>query len=167
MLTIAVRSACDTDVDVVTRIYNQGIADRIATFETRLRTADELLPVVTSSQFPCMVATAARDVVGFASTSSYRDRACYAGVAEFSIYIERSWRGQGIGVVLMDGLCQAAQTHGYWKILSRVFVENTASRRMLARAGFREVGIYQRHAQLEGKWRDVVIVEKLLDDPSQ
>jgi phosphinothricin acetyltransferase len=167
MLTIAVRSACDTDVDVVTRIYNQGIADRIATFETRLRTPDELLPVVTSSQFSCMVATVARDVVGFASTSAYRDRACYAGVAEFSIYIERSWRGQGIGVVLMDGLCQAAQTHGYWKVLSRVFVENTASRRMLARAGFREVGIYQRHAQLEGNWRDVVIVEKLLDDPSQ
>lgn len=64
MLTIAVRSACDTDDDVVTRIYNQGIADRIATFETRLRTPDELWPVVTSSQFPCMVATVARDVVG-------------------------------------------------------------------------------------------------------
>ena len=114
-----------------------------------------------------MVATVASDVVGFASTSAYRERACYAGVAEFSIYIERSWRGQGIGVVLMDGLCQAAQTQGYWKVLSRVFVENTASRRMLARAGFREVGIYQRHAQLEGTWRDVVIVEKLLDQPSQ
>jgi len=167
MLTIAVRSARDTDVDAVSTIYNQGITDRIATFETRLRTPDELLPVVTSGQFPCMVATVARTVVGFASTSAYRERACYAGVAEFSIYIERSWRGQGIGVVLMDGLCQAAQTHGYWKVLSRVFVENTASRRMLARAGFREVGIYQRHAQLEGKWRDVVIVEKLLDDPSQ
>ena len=167
MLNIAVRSARDTDVDVVTRIYNQGIADRIATFETRLRAPDDLLPVVTSGQFPCMVATVASDVVGFASTSAYRERACYAGVAEFSIYIERSWRGQGIGVVLMDGLCQAAQTHGYWKVLSRVFVENTASRRMLARAGFREVGIYQRHAQLEGNWRDVVIVEKLLDDPSQ
>jgi phosphinothricin acetyltransferase len=167
MFTIAVRSARDTDVDAVTTIYNQGIADRIATFETRLRTSDDLLPVVTSGQFPCMVATVASDVVGFASTSAYRERACYAGVAEFSIYIERSWRGQGIGVVLMDGLCQATQTHGYWKILSRVFVENTASRRMLARAGFREVGIYQRHAQLEGNWRDVVIVEKLLDDPSQ
>lgn len=167
MRNIAVRSARDTDVDAVSTIYNQGIADRIATFETRLRTLDELLPVVTSGQFPCMVATVARTIVGFASTSGYRERSCYAGVAEFSIYVERSWRGQGIGVVLMDGLCQAAQTHGYWKVLSRVFVENTASRRMLARAGFREVGIYQRHAQLEGNWRDVVIVEKLLDQPSQ
>ncbi len=167
MLNIAVRSARDTDVDAVTTIYNQGIADRIATFETRLRTPDELVPVVTSGQFPCMVATVARTVVGFASTSAYRERACYAGVAEFSIYIERSWRGQGIGVVLMDGLCRSAQTQGYWKLVSRVFVENTASRRMLARAGFREVGIYQRHAQLEGNWRDVVIVEKLLDEPSQ
>ena len=86
MLTIAVRSARDTDVDAVTTIYNQGIADRIATFETRLRTPDDLLPVVTSGQFPCMVATVASDVVGFASTSAYRERACYAGVAEFSIY---------------------------------------------------------------------------------
>ena len=76
MLNIAVRSARDTDVDAVCTIYNQGIADRIATFETRLRTADELLPVVTSGQFPCMVATVARTVVGFASTSAYRERAC-------------------------------------------------------------------------------------------
>ena len=165
MLTIHTRRALVRDVDVITRIYNQGIADRIATFETRLRTSNDMLPALGSQRFPVVVATINNDVVGFASTSTYRDRECYAGVAEFSIYIERSWRGQGIGPVLMEALCTASQEHGFWKLLSRVFVENTASRKMLEHAGFREVGVYERHAQLEGNWRDVVIVEKCLDTP--
>ena len=167
MLTINTRAAYARDVDSITRIYNQGIADRTATFETQPRKNTDMLPSTMSTRFPCVVATVNQDVVGFANTSRYRERDCYAGVAEFSVYVERSWRGQGIGPVLMDALCAAASAHGFWKVLSRVFVENSASRRMLARAGFREVGIYERHAQLEGVWRDVVIVEKLLDALSQ
>ena len=166
MLTIHTRAALVSDVDAITQIYNQGIADRIATFETRLRTTNDMLPVLGSQRSPVVVATINNTVVGFASTSRYRDRDCYAGVAEFSIYIERSWRGQGIGPVLMNALCATAHEHGFWKLLSRVFVENGASRRMLERAGFREVGIYERHAQLEGNWRDVVIVEKRIEEPS-
>jgi len=166
MLTIHTRIALVRDVDAITRIYNQGIADRIATFETQQRTTNDMLPALGSPRFPVVVATINNTVVGFARTSRYRDRDCYAGVAEFSIYIDRSWRGQGIGPVLMDALCAAAHAQGFWKLLSRVFVENVASRRMLERAGFREVGIYEGHAQLEGNWRDVVIVEKRIAEPS-
>ena len=167
MLTINTRAAYARDVDSITRIYNQGIAERTATFETQPRKSTDMLPTAMSPRFPCVVATVNNAVVGFASTSRYRERDCYAGVAEFSVYVERSWRGQGIGPVLMDALCVAAYSHGFWKLLSRVFVENIASRRMLERAGFREVGVYLRHAQLEGTWRDVVIVEKRIAEISQ
>ena len=154
------RPAHPDDAPVLTAIYNQGISDRIATFETRLRTQDELLATITNPHYPCVVACMADEVVAFASTSMYRARDCYAGIAEFSVYVAHEWRGQGAGAIVMHALLHAAQAAGFWKVLSRVFVENTASRRMLARVGFREVGIYEAHAQLDGVWRDVVIVEK-------
>ena len=163
MLNITTRTATDDDAATIALIYNQGIHDRIATFETRPRTAHEMLPSARDARFPFLVATVGGSVVGFASTSSYRDRDCYAGIAEFSVYIERSWRGQGIGLALMQALCNAGAERGFWKYVSRVFVENTASRTMLGRAGFREVGIYERHGQLDERWYDVVIVEKLID----
>ena len=56
----------------------------------------------------------------------------------------------------------AAKEAGFWKLLSRVFVENQASRRLIQSLGFREVGVYEKHAKLDGVWRDVVIVERLL-----
>jgi phosphinothricin acetyltransferase len=160
MIHYTTRPAHPTDAPVLTTIYNQGIADRIATFETRLRTPEELLTTITNPRYPCVVACVAAEVVAFASTSAYRARDCYAGIAEFSVYVAREWRGQGAGTVVMQALLQAAQQAGFWKVLSRVFVENSASRRMLAHVGFREVGIYEAHAQLDGVWRDVVIVEK-------
>jgi phosphinothricin acetyltransferase len=83
-------------------------------------------------------------------------------VAEFSVYVDRAWRGQGIGRLAMAALLAAAEQARFWKLVSRVFVENTASRALLRAAGFREVGIYEKHAQLDGVWRDVVIVERLI-----
>ena len=165
MLSIITRAATDADAPRIAQIYNQGINERIATFETRLRSADDMLASTRDPRFPYQVATVGGIVVGFASTSSYRERECYAGIAEFSVYIERDWRGQGIGRVLIASLCDAGQAAGFWKYLSRVFVENQASRSMLQHAGFREVGIYERHAQLDGRWYDVVIVEKHLELP--
>ena len=101
-------------------------------------------------------------IVAFASTSTYRPRACYAGIAEFSVYVAHSQRGRGAGRLAMEALIAAAEQSGLWKLLSRVFVENVASRSLLRSLGFREVGIYEKHGQLEGTWRDVVIVERLL-----
>jgi len=150
------------DAESICAIYNQGIVDRIATFETRLRSTADLSAPLASPTHPWVVASHAESVVAFAGTSLYRARECYAGIAEFSVYVERAWRGRGAGAAVMHALCATAATHGFWKLVSRVFVENAASRALLATIGFREVGIYQRHAQLDGVWRDVVIVEKLL-----
>ena len=103
-------------------------------------------------------------VLAFASTSPYRERACYAGVAEFSVYVARRHRGTGAGRVAMAALIDAATEAGFWKLISRIFPENTASLALMARMGFREVGVYQRHGKLDGQWRDCIIVERLLGD---
>lgn len=158
----AVRAARPSDAAAIARIYNQGIEDRNSTFETRPRTADDVLRWF-DGVHPIVVAEVEGEVVAFASTSSYRPRDCYSGVAEFSVYVERDFRGRGAGQAAMEALLRAAEAAGFWKLVSRVFVENAASRALLRKVGFREVGVYQKHARLDGQWRDVVIVERLLD----
>jgi phosphinothricin acetyltransferase len=157
------RAATPEDADNITRIYNEGIADRVGTFETRERTVSDVRAWF-DGRHPVIVVEHAGKVVAFASTSAYRARACYAGVADFSVYVAREMRGRGAGRVAMVALVDAARAAGFWKLVSRVFVENAASRRLMATMGFREVGIYQKHARLDGHWRDVVIVEKLLPE---
>jgi phosphinothricin acetyltransferase len=158
------RAATAGDADAIVAIYNEGIADGIATFETRPRAREDILRWF-GSRFPIVVAEDAPGrVIAFGSTSEYRPRECYAGIAEFSVYVARAHRGVGAGRVALEGLIDAARHAGFWKLVSRVFVENAASRALVGSLGFREVGIYYRHGQLHGVWRDVVIVERLLTD---
>jgi L-amino acid N-acyltransferase YncA len=84
------------------------------------------------------------------------------GIAEFAVYVAREARGRGAGRLAMQALLDAAAVAGFWKLVSRVFVENAPSRGLLRALGFREVGIYEKHGRLDGVWRDVVIVERLL-----
>jgi phosphinothricin acetyltransferase len=161
-MNVAARAARISDAAAIAGIYNEGIADRIATFESKPRTAQQIAAWFDGRHPIVVVENAAGTVVGFASTSSYRGRECYAGIAEFSVYVGREHRGAGVGRAALAALIEAATAAGFWKLLSRVFPENTASLALLARMGFREVGIYRRHAKLDGKWRDCVIVEKLL-----
>ena len=162
---VRARPALVSDAAAIADIYNQGIEDRVATFETEPRTAEQVARWFDGRR-PIVVATDAEgDVVAFASASAYRDRPCYAGIAEFSVYVRRDWRGRGAGQVALAALIEAASAAGLWKLVSRVFPENAASRALLRRMGFREVGVYQRHGQLDGIWRDCVIVERLLYSP--
>jgi phosphinothricin acetyltransferase len=154
------RAATPDDAPAIARIYNQGIEDRIATFETRLRSADDVIAWF-DGVHPVVVVEEGGTVVGFAATSTYRPRECYAGVAEFSVYVARESRGRGAGRVAMEALIRDAERAGFWKLVSRVFPENVASLRLLVSVGFREVGTYENHARLDGTWRNVVIVERL------
>ena len=164
-MTIVLRPAEPSDAGAVTAIYNQGIAERIATFETEPRRAEDIALRIADARYPMLVASDdAGRVVGWAGLSGYRARACYAGIAEFSIYLDASARGQGVGRQLLDGLVDAARTAGFWKLVSRVFPFNAASRRVCAACGFREVGTYEKHARLDGRWLDVVIVERLIPE---
>jgi L-amino acid N-acyltransferase YncA len=156
------RAAKPSDAPAIARIYNEGIDDRVATFETRHRTASEVVEWLDGRHPVVAVEDDDGELIAFAATSIYRPRECYAGIAEFSVYAARSARGRGAGRAAMEALFIAARAAGFWKLVSRVFIENTASRSLLRSLGFREVGIYERHGQLDGVWRDVVIVEKLL-----
>src|SRR5260221_8823693 len=157
------RRATPHDASAIARIYNEGIADRVATFETRPRSVADVQAWF-GGRYPVVVVEDGDQVVAFAATSAYRPRDCYAGIAEFSVYVAREVRGRGVGRATMEALIDAARGAGFWKLVSRVFVENAASRALLRAAGFREVGVYETHGRLDGVWRDVVIVERLIPE---
>ena len=162
-MPLTIRPAAPDDAAVIADIYNQGIADRGATFETDPRSAEAMQSRIREgARFPLLVAEQAAAVIGWAGLSSYRPRACYAGIGEFSIYLDRAARGHGVGRQLLAALIGAARERGYWKLVSRIFPSNTASRSLCRACGFREVGVYEKHAQLDGQWMDVVIVERLI-----
>jgi L-amino acid N-acyltransferase YncA len=154
------RLATSDDAAAIAAIYNEGIEDRVATFETWPRSAADVRSWF-DGRHPIVVVEDPA-TVAFGATSTYRPRACYDGVAEFSVYVARDYRRRGAGRAAMEALIEAAHAYGFWKLVSRVFPENTASLSLLRRLGFREVGVYEKHGQLDGCWRDVVIVERLL-----
>jgi L-amino acid N-acyltransferase YncA len=156
-----IRTATAADAAAIARIYNQGIEDRVATFETRLRTNEDIVKWFDGTH-PVVIAEEDGRVVAFAGTSVYRPRDCYAGIAECSVYVERTARRCGAGRAVLTALHDAARSCGFHKLVSRVFPENAASLAMLDSLGWTRVGIYRRHGQLDGVWRDVIIVEKLL-----
>jgi L-amino acid N-acyltransferase YncA len=161
------RAATIADVPAITAIYNEGIADRIATFETEPRTAGQVADWFGRHYPVLVVEDGTGTVLAWASTSSYRERTCYAGIAEFSVYVGREHRGKGAGRVALVALKDAAAVGGFWKLLSRVFVENEASRALCQSVGFREVGTYEKHGKLDGVWRDVVVVECLIGEAAE
>ena len=159
-----IRPATVADAAAIAAIYNEGILDRLATFETDLRTAEERARWLTERdpRFLVLVAELDGQVVGWAGLSPYSSRPCYRGVAEFSIYIGRAARGHGIGTLLLGALLEGAECEGFWKLTSRIFPFNEASRALHRRLGFREVGINEKHAQLDGHWLDTLTIERLI-----
>src|SRR5215204_4483980 len=155
------RPATRRDAEAIVRIYNEGIDERIATFETRPRAAAKIQAWFDGTH-PMVVVEEDGVVISFANTSAYSTRGCYSGVAEFSVYAAREARGRGAGTLAMKALMEAAERAGFWKLVSRVFVENEPSRKLLLSLGFREVGVHEKHARLDGIWRDVVVVERLI-----
>jgi L-amino acid N-acyltransferase YncA len=153
------------DVPAIARIYNEGIEDRLGTFETRLRRPEDVAEWLEEG-FPLVVVEdEGGTVVAWASAPPYRPgRSTYRGVAEFSIYVARGARRRGVGRAALSALLDEAERRGSWKLVSRIFPENEARLALCRSLGFREVGVYRRHAKLDGEWRDVVIVEKLLGE---
>jgi L-amino acid N-acyltransferase YncA len=160
---LSIRPFTESDATAVAAIYNEGIEDRLATFETRPREAAEVQEWLEAG-LPFLVATAGEDVVGFARVSQYSDRCVYEGVGEHGVYVARSARGGGLGRQLLEALCDEAERAGLYKLTSRVFTDNAASRAVHVAAGFHEVGIQRRHGRLDGRWKDCVLVERLLGE---
>jgi len=167
----AVRPAVAADAQRIADIYNQGIAERGATFETAPRTPADMARRLRrpegsepAARYPTLVVEQEGVVAGWAAIGVYRPRRCYDGIGEFSIYLDRAARGRGLGRLLLEALIREAARLGYWKLVSRIFPFNTASLALCRSCGFRVVGTYEKHARLDGRWLDVVVVERLIPE---
>jgi phosphinothricin acetyltransferase len=159
------RAATPTDAAAIAGIYNEGIQDRIATFETRPRTAADIERWLADGIPLVVVEADPGDVLGWAAAHAYRPgRDAYSGVGECSVYVGRHTRGRGVGRLATEQLIAECERRGMWKLVSRIFPENAASLALCRGTGFREVGVYRRHGRLDGRWRDCVIVERLIGE---
>lgn len=166
-MSLRTRPAQPADASAIARIYNEGIEDRVATFETRPRTEDDVRPWFAEG-FPLVVVEEEGAVIAWASAPPYsRGRDVYREVADFSVYVARAGRRRGAGRAAMEALLGEAEARGFWKVVGRVFPENEASLALCSALGFREVGFHRRHGKLDGAWRDVVVVERLLGEAAQ
>ena len=164
MADYRLRPAAGTDAAAIALIYNQGIEDRLATLETELRTPEERRQWLSarSPRHPVVVAEDGGVVIGWGSLNPFSARAAYRFVADFSVYVERSWRGRGVGRVLLTRLIELGREHGYHKLVLSAFPFNQAGVALYERLGFRTVGIYREQGMLDGQWVDTIIMEKLL-----
>jgi phosphinothricin acetyltransferase len=163
---VRIRDAEAEDAEAIALIYNQGIADRVATLETELRTADERAQwlAVRSDRHPVLVAVDLDGaVVGWGSLNQFNPRPAYDHVADFSVYVDREQRGQGIGDGLLGALEERARSLGYHKLVLAAFPHNGPGMRLYERHGFRTVGVYKEQGRLDDRWVDVILMEKILE----
>ena len=160
-----VRLATPADAEAICRMYNQGIEDRVATLETELRTPEERRRWLAgrSPRHPVIVAETAGDLVGWGSLNVFSPREAYRFVADFSIYVERAWRGKGVGRVMLERLIALGREHGFHKLVLSAFPFNEGGMALYTKLGFRTVGVYKEQGRLDGEWVDTIIMEKLLD----
>jgi phosphinothricin acetyltransferase len=168
-----IRDARPADAAAICLAYNQGIQDRIATLETEERTPEERRAwlLARGPRHPVLVAEVPGPggdavVVGWASLNGYNPRTAYDHVTDLSLYVERGWRGRGIGRALLDALIARARTVGYHKLVLAAFPFNAAGMAAYGRAGFRVVGTYREQGCLDGRWVDTVVMEKILEGPA-
>ena len=165
MTAYRLRLASAEDAEAICRIYNQGIEDRVATLETELRTPDERRQWLAGgdARHPVIVAEIGPNTsIGWASLNVFNARESYRFVADISVYVERGWRGKGVGKVLLEKLTELGRTHGYHKLVLSAFPGNAGGMALYAKSGFRTVGVYHEQGQLDGKWVDTIVMEKLL-----
>ena len=163
---VNIRNATAADVPDITRIYNEGIRDRLATLETEERTPEERLAWLEArgERHPVLIAEWAGTVAGWGSLNVFNPRPAYMHVADFSIYVGREARGAGIGQALLAALIERARELGYHKLVLAAFPQNAAGMRLYTGFGFRQVGVYREQGLLDGRWVDVVIMERLLGE---
>lgn len=160
---VVIGAASPEDAEAICAIYNVAIAERGSTFETEMRSSADFQERISDAHFPLLVAKLGDDVVGWAGLASYSSRPCYAGIAECSVYVDAEARGRGIGTALTEALASAAEGADSHKLIGKLFTDNVASIRLVERCGFATVGLHHRHGSLDGNWRDVLVVELLLN----
>ncbi|MGI9252544.1 MAG: arsinothricin resistance N-acetyltransferase ArsN1 family A [Thermomicrobiales bacterium] len=165
MIRVQVRPAAEGDVPAITRIYNAGIEDRMATLETDLRDEAERSGwlAARSERYPALVAVDdAGEVLGWGALNPFNPRPAYRHVADFSIYVAREARGRGVGSALLTALIETARGLGYHKLVLAGFPFNEPGVALYRKFGFRDVGIYREQGLLDGRWVDVILMELML-----
>ncbi|MBW8060269.1 MAG: N-acetyltransferase [Solirubrobacterales bacterium] len=162
---VVVRPASLEDVEPICAIYNAAIAERGSTFETEPRSAGDFEGRVDDARFSLLVGNTGEGVIGWAGLAPYSSRPCYAGIGECSVYVAIDARGRGVGTALTKALAASAEESGFHKLIGKLFTDNVASLRLVERCGFDSVGLHRRHGRLDGNWRDVLVVERLLSRP--
>jgi L-amino acid N-acyltransferase YncA len=157
---MTVRQAGPADAAAIAAIYAQGIAERQATFE--IVPPDAAACAAWIGGPLTLVAEDGGEVAGWARVFAYSDRCVYDGVGEYTIYLDGRARGRGVGTALLEALIAAAEAAGYYKLVGKLMADNAASVALARRCGFREVGVHVRHGRLDGAWRDVLVVERLI-----
>ena len=142
----------------VRHIYLEGIATGDATFECDAPTWEQWdAGHLTKGR---LVAYADESVIGWGALSPVSSRCVYEGIAEVSVYVSRSRRGQGVGSALASAMIEDSETQGLWTLQASLFPENTASLALHLRHGFREVGRRERIGKMNGIWRDTILLER-------
>ena len=157
-MDLTLRMMKPADWDAVRRIYQEGLATGLASFETEAPTWKDWDSA--HHLHSRLVACRGDQVVAWAALSPVSRRNCYAGVAEFSIYVARDQRGQKVGRTLLQALITSSEKHGIWTLYSSTFPENQASIRLQTSCGFKVVGRREKIAQHHGVWRDTIITER-------
>ncbi len=165
MSSYRTRAATEADAAAICRIYNQGIEDRVATLETELRTPEERREWLAgrSPRHVVVVAEGADGTVaGWASLNVFNPRDAYRHVADISVYVDRAFRGKGVGKILLTRLVELGREHGFHKLVLSAFPTNAGGMALYERLGFRTVGVYKEQGMLDGRWVDTIVMERLL-----
>ena len=155
---VAIAPLAAADWDEVARIYAEGIATRLATFESEVPAWEEW----DGAHLPGhrLIARDGGRVVGWAALAPVSSRCAYAGVAEVSVYVAAASRSRGVGTALLAALVESSEADGLWTLEAGILPENEASVRMHERCGFRVVGRRERLGRMRGEWRDVLLLER-------
>jgi L-amino acid N-acyltransferase YncA len=157
-MDIVVKNMKDEDWPAVAAIYQEGIETGDATFEANIPTWEQFND---RHLRDCRLVARARDtMVGWVALSAISSRCVYAGVAEVSVYVKAFARGQGVGKALLTEAVKESERAGFWTLQAGIFPENTASLALHRACGFRVVGYRERPGQMNGLWRDVVLLER-------
>jgi L-amino acid N-acyltransferase YncA len=160
----AVRHASSDDLEAIRRIYNEGIEDRDATLEREPKSRDEIAQWWSAhgGRYSVLVATESGDVIGWASLNPFSQRCAHENIADLSVYVGRKHRGRGAAYALLTALTLEAGRSGFHKIVLHALDRNENGKRLYRKSGFREVGVFKEHGSLDGRYVDVVALERLL-----
>jgi phosphinothricin acetyltransferase len=161
---VVIRRAQLDDAEAIRCIYNEAVADRLATLDTDPKSREEMAAwwAEHNDRFAVLVALEHDTIVGWASLNRFSHRCAHSAIADLSVYVAPSHRGRGVGSALLRALELEAAAGGFHKIILHALDANEHGKRLYRKAGFVEVGIFREHGILGGRYVDVIAMEKLL-----